>query len=154
MGAVAPATATRSPALSPSARVTLAPSRPITVTGRSATVARPSGTVTVALERPIAPQVTLPATALLERDGRSAVWVVTGLAVLEAVGAGDRDPFAGLESVGEGHAGAVAADHRPVPALIRAAMLKSFNISEWALSHRSFVWFLMAVSSFSIRSVT
>ncbi|WP_298956792.1 efflux RND transporter permease subunit [uncultured Methylobacterium sp.] len=25
-------------------------------------------------------------------------------------------------------------------------MLKSFNISEWALSHRSFVWFLMAVS--------
>ncbi|RVU15290.1 efflux RND transporter periplasmic adaptor subunit [Methylobacterium oryzihabitans] len=34
-------------------------------------------TVTVALERPIAPQVTLPATALLERDGRTGVWVVT-----------------------------------------------------------------------------
>jgi RND family efflux transporter MFP subunit len=33
-------------------------------------------TVTVALERPTEPRIRLPATALLERDGRTAVWVV------------------------------------------------------------------------------
>lgn len=35
-------------------------------------------TVDVTLRRPVAPRIDLPATALLERDGKTLVWVVTG----------------------------------------------------------------------------
>jgi len=78
-------------------------------------------TVTVALERPTEPRILLPATAVLERDGRTQVWVVAPdgrsvtaravrlggrdgerVAVDEGLAAGERVAVAGVHGLREG----------------------------------------------------
>ncbi|WP_407528809.1 efflux RND transporter periplasmic adaptor subunit [Methylobacterium oryzisoli] len=73
-------------------------------------------TVTVALERPTAPRIRLPATALLEQDGRTAIWVVRpdGKAVTRRevrVAGRETDEILVAEGLQDGEAVVVAGVH-------------------------------------------
>ena len=80
-------------------------------------------TVAVSFTRPVAPHVDLPATAILEKDGKSFVWVVDAakgavsqravtvgaregdnIAVTSGISAGERIVIAGVHSLAEGQA--------------------------------------------------
>jgi RND family efflux transporter MFP subunit len=80
-------------------------------------------TVSVTFTRPVAPHVDLPATAILEKDGKSFVWVVDptkgtvlqravtvgaregdNIAVTSGISAGERIVIAGVHSLAEGQA--------------------------------------------------
>ena len=112
-------------------------------------VFRLGATVSVTFIRPVAAHVDLPATALLEKDGKAFVWVVDPakstvsqrevtvgsregdrVVVTSGVSAGERIVIAGVHSLAAGQVG-------------QGAAMNGFNLSTWALQHRSFVWYLM-----------
>ena len=105
------------------------------------------------MSQPVSPRVDLPATALLEKDGKTQVWIVDpatkkvalrdvtvvtrdeGSVAVTGLAAGDRVVTAGVHSLTPGQTVKVPAGEA----------VNRFNLSEWALGHRSFVWYLMLV---------
>ena len=97
--------------------------------------------------------ITIPGSALFQKDGKPAVWLVEK----DAHGAAEADHRAALSGrLGRrrrrarqrrrrgdrrGAETAPRSESRPHGGECRA--MKGFNLSEWAINHRSFVWFLM-----------
>ena len=99
--------------------------------------------------RPVAAHVDLPATAILEKDGKTFVWVVdpakntvsqrevtvararATVVVTSGIAAGERIVIAGVHSLKAGQAA------------VEGAAMNGFNLSDLGAQHRSFVWYLM-----------
>ena len=106
-------------------------------------------TVSVTFSRPVAAHVDLPATALLEKDGKAFVWVVDPakstvsqreVTVGIARGRPRRRHLGRRGRRAHRHRRRAQPHRRPVG---QGAAMNGFNLSEWALQHRSFVWYLM-----------
>ena len=94
----------------------------------------------------------MPPSAVLTKDGESFVWVIDlpastvslqkvdlspdegGIRVTRGLTAGARIVTTGIHSLKPGTAGPHRTGHEP---------MKSFNLSDWALGHRSLVWYFM-----------
>ena len=111
-------------------------------------------TVTGRIKLSAPPGVEIPASALTEANGRPAVWVVdpqSKTVSLRDVDVSRHDPATvvisqGLET-GEVVVTAGVADAAPGPEgpASGSRLMKSFNLSEWALRHRSLVTYFMLV---------
>jgi RND family efflux transporter, MFP subunit len=100
-------------------------------------------------------QIELPSSALLERDGKTFVWVVDAatrkVSIREVkIGARDADSFRVAEGLAAGTRVVTAGVHSLLPDQVvkiqdTQPMKTSFNLSEWALRHRSLVWYFMGI---------
>ena len=115
-------------------------------------------TITATVTTQAAPGIELPASALLERDGKTMVWVVdpatrtvstrdvtiaardgSSVRVLDGLTSGTRVITAGVHSLTPSQTVKIA--RRGLP------MTSRFNLSDWALEHRSLVWYFMIISA-------
>ena len=100
-------------------------------------------------------EIELPSSALLERDGKTFVWVVDAatrkVSMREVkIGARDADSFRVAEGLAAGTRVVTAGVHSLLPDQVvkiagHSPMKTNFNLSEWALRHRSLVWYFMGI---------
>ena len=113
---------------------------------------RLGATVTARLSNHQNSSLRVPPSAVLTKDGESFVWVVDlpastvslhkvdlspdegGIRVTRGLTAGARIVTAGIHSLKQGQQVRIEQDYEP---------MKSFNLSDWALGHRSLVWYFM-----------
>ena len=115
---------------------------------------RLGATVTGTIQLGSAPVIEVPASALTEASGRPAVWVVdptSQTVALRNIDVSRYEPNSVVVAQGldarrdRGHGWRAGAAPEPEGAPARRVIMSGFNLSEWAIRHRSLVVFFMLV---------